>query len=308
MSNLIDLCKIFGENDYNLFMNREKHLEDIIILSGKKYDEYCAKNSRNIPIHKLFDTKQLEDGFSEYGIYEKYTKWECNFEEDVSKKLDNYSKLSEDAKKIVSGKPLIAKQIALSAIKKDLSKDFKKILQSMIEKIEGLNIPGDIPKFTLNTPLQSNFKIVLLHFFEDEEKIYIGETEFNKYNIYSCAGGPVNPGADDYIDQAYGIVPDSTDYIIKITGESMEPDIPDNSYLAIEKCENPINNKVHVFYYDGHSICKKYNKGSDGKIRLISINPGVPPIEVDQEPICYGQVICGNDKKPIFLDVVERID
>ena len=88
----------------------------------------------------------------------------------------------------------------------------------------------------------------------------------------------------------------------------MEPDIPDNSYLAIEECVNPINNKIYVFYYDGQSICKLYNKGSDGKIRLISLNSSVPPIEVDQDPICYGKVICGNDRKPVFLDVVERID
>lgn len=297
-----NIHKIFNAKKLDLFFSNQYTLSDIVDLNSKKYEDYNNKFSRNIKIHGLFSAELHDDGFSKCGIYERYTKWEYNFEENVSKKLNNYENLSTAAKKEVSGKPLIAKQIALSAVKEGLSEEFINIVEDLISKIRDIKLPGDIPTNTENNFIKSDYKIVLLPFAESEEMLN------DRYNIFLCAGGPMNPFADEPINQAYGIVPPKTKFIVRITGDSMEPDISDNSYLAIEEDRVPAHNKIYIFYYDGNSICKLYNKGSDGKVRLVSLNRGVPPIEVKEDLICYGKVICGKDKKPIFLNVVDDIE
>lgn len=131
----------------------------------------------------------------------------------------------------------------------------------------------------------------------DEEK------EKKCYKVFSCAAGFSKPQIDTPMAYAYGDVPEGTEYIIKVNGDSMEPEIPDGAYVPIKIDREYLNNKIGIFYYDGNSICKKYTKGKDNIVRLISINKKYEPIEIKEytQLECNGKVICGKDKKPYIL-------
>ncbi len=81
------------------------------------------------------------------------------------------------------------------------------------------------------------------------------------------------------------------DFALRVSGDSMEPDIRDGSIVLIKKCENLDEGKTGAFYYNGNIYCKKLAQNESGAY-LISINPAYKPIKISSDDMMlYGEVI-----------------
>ena len=82
------------------------------------------------------------------------------------------------------------------------------------------------------------------------------------------------------------------DFALKVSGDSMEPNIPNNSIVIIKKCDYVDAGEIGAFYYDGEVYCKRL-LCENGKSYLESINPKYAPIEIVPENTLkvYGKII-----------------
>jgi len=81
-------------------------------------------------------------------------------------------------------------------------------------------------------------------------------------------------------------------YAIRISGNSMEPDIPDQSVVLVKQIENVPHTHIGIFLYDGEAYCKKKIE-TDDHILLVSINKEYQPIKIkpDLEFMTFGEVV-----------------
>lgn len=99
----------------------------------------------------------------------------------------------------------------------------------------------------------------------------------------------VNPAAagvplyaeDDFerIEFPASKVPKGTDFGVRISGDSMEPNIPDRAIVWVRKTPEIYDGQVGVFMIDNMAVCKRYHKEGK-KIVLQSDNPAYEPIEI----------------------------
>jgi SOS-response transcriptional repressor LexA len=99
------------------------------------------------------------------------------------------------------------------------------------------------------------------------------------YNAPAAAGEALPIIADDYDMVEANDAPLDASFGIKISGDSMEPEISDGSTVWVKKQENISQGEIGIFLLNGESLCKKYDF-SDGICKLISINKKYHPIEV----------------------------
>lgn len=71
----------------------------------------------------------------------------------------------------------------------------------------------------------------------------------------------------------------NADFAIRISGDSMEPDIPDGSIVLIKKQQTINSGQIGIFIYDNEIKCKKYYKKKK-LISLISLNKKYAPISI----------------------------
>ncbi|HEX9929305.1 MAG TPA: translesion error-prone DNA polymerase V autoproteolytic subunit [Pyrinomonadaceae bacterium] len=69
-------------------------------------------------------------------------------------------------------------------------------------------------------------------------------------------------------------------YYIRVIGDSMEPEIPQNSIIVVDRLEEPQNGDIVVACLNADMCVKQLSMGSDGRIWLLSKNEKYPPIEV----------------------------
>jgi wobble nucleotide-excising tRNase len=69
-------------------------------------------------------------------------------------------------------------------------------------------------------------------------------------------------------------------FAVRISGNSMEPDIPDQSIVLVRQDENVPHTHVGVFFYNGESYCKKIIQATD-HILLVSVNKDYKPIKIE---------------------------
>lgn len=109
---------------------------------------------------------------------------------------------------------------------------------------------------------------------------------------------PVSAGTGAYIDDARAELADflanehtdRADFVVRVSGDSMEPDFPDGDYVLIRKTEDVDIGQVGLFFNDGQGYIKRLQKNSRGKPVLRSINPAYKDIPVGD---CYtfGEVL-----------------
>lgn len=82
------------------------------------------------------------------------------------------------------------------------------------------------------------------------------------------------------------------DFAVRISGNSMEPDIKDNSIALVKKSDSIDPGKTGAFYYNGKVYCK-YLTYEKGATFLCSYNNSYDPIEIkdDDTLITYGEII-----------------
>ncbi len=82
------------------------------------------------------------------------------------------------------------------------------------------------------------------------------------------------------------------DFALKVSGDSMEPNIQDGSIVLVKRQKTIEDRKVGAFYYNGEVYCK-YIAHENGAVYLKSYNSSYSPIAISEndELFLYGAVI-----------------
>ena len=85
---------------------------------------------------------------------------------------------------------------------------------------------------------------------------------------------------------------ETCDYALRVSGNSMEPNIPNGSIVLIKEQKTIEDNQIGAFYFNGKVYCK-FIKHENGKVYLCSCNDDYPPIIIsdDDTLTVYGRVI-----------------
>lgn len=107
------------------------------------------------------------------------------------------------------------------------------------------------------------------------QKCNDGIIEIKVYDQPAAAGIGNYLEEPDYHMEQFPIsqVPNKTDFGIKISGDSMEPNIPDGSTVFVQASIAIDSNKIGIFILNGQAYCKKLFVDKDKQeIRLVSLN------------------------------------
>lgn len=101
------------------------------------------------------------------------------------------------------------------------------------------------------------------------------------YTYPAAAGVPLY-AEDDYerIEYPESEVPRGTDFGIRISGNSMEPTIPNESIVWVRRTGELQNGQIGIFMINDESVCKRFYKRGD-EISLESDNPDYKPIVIN---------------------------
>lgn len=96
-----------------------------------------------------------------------------------------------------------------------------------------------------------------------------------------------NIDADDY-----STANQECTFAVKISGNSMEPDVHDGDIVLVRACEEVLNARVGIVWYDGKCYCKKIVQTKEGLL-LVSTNRQYDPIPVTSmdEYHLFGEVV-----------------
>lgn len=81
-------------------------------------------------------------------------------------------------------------------------------------------------------------------------------------------------------------------FAVKISGDSMEPDVHDGDIVLVKSCEEVPNSHKGIVWYKGVCYCKKLVR-TDSGLLLVSLNPGykpIPVVSVDEYHL-FGEVV-----------------
>lgn len=151
-----------------------------------------------------------------------------------------------------------------------LSKASKETIESLIQRLQ---------------QIEGNKTITFLPMFNESE---VPTVELDYYD--QAAGMGLGEYVKDAIPEKVNVpemnVPPDTDYIIRVTGDSMEPTFNSGDRLFIQKteCLNP--GDIGVFNYMGEQYVKEFGNGE-----LISHNRKYPPIKIVDNLYIQGKVL-----------------
>jgi len=137
---------------------------------------------------------------------------------------------------------------------------------------------------------------------DDETKKNISEKEAKNYaprkiiplfTFAACAGDGFytdeNIPHEDYSTEIM-----EADFAVKISGQSMEPTIPDGTVVLVKKVEKLAHNEIGIFNVDGSTMCKRYIRRGRGEVLVPDNRCGkFDEIKVSSVSICtvQGRVI-----------------
>lgn len=112
------------------------------------------------------------------------------------------------------------------------------------------------------------------------------------YDIPLSAGLGVDMFDDGTAGEDYETLNEVCDFALRISGDSMEPDIMNGNIVLIHKQDVVEHGEIGAFFYNGCVYCKKY-ENKDGRKALLSINDRYAPIIIEEDDFakCYGKVI-----------------
>lgn len=104
---------------------------------------------------------------------------------------------------------------------------------------------------------------------------------------------PVSAGTGEYLDDSTAKVvqldiepPHGTDYILRIAGDSMEPEYQDGDYIYVHRTNSVEYGDIGIFAYAGNVYMKKYTWEG-----LESLNPKYELIKGGRDIRCLGRVL-----------------
>ena len=102
-------------------------------------------------------------------------------------------------------------------------------------------------------------------------------------NLYDM---PVSAGTGQFLDndsyeevEVGPEVPETADFGVRISGDSMMPRYLDKQIVWIQKTDELNDGEIGIFYYNGNAYCKKLLCNKKGTY-LISLNDKYDPIEI----------------------------
>ena len=110
---------------------------------------------------------------------------------------------------------------------------------------------------------------------------------------------PVSAGTGQFLDsdnfeliQVGTDVPESADFGLRISGDSMEPEYYNRQIVWVHQQEALSDGEIGIFGFDNNAFCKKLSLTTAGT-KLMSLNPNYDPIEIpkDAELHVFGKVI-----------------
>jgi len=149
----------------------------------------------------------------------------------------------------------------------------------------GLNQKGRIHALNYLNLLKSD------PFFTEEEGIREVRT-FRLYDISVSAGTGMYLDSDNYEEMtADDLIPDGTDYAVRVSGDSMEPKFYDGQILFIKEQGTLNDGEIGIFTLNGEAYVKKLLGGT-----LVSLNPKYEPIKLRESDAfhVFGKVIGAN--------------
>lgn len=104
---------------------------------------------------------------------------------------------------------------------------------------------------------------------------------------------PVSAGTGQYLDHTTACIlelkddpPSGTDYVLRIAGDSMEPQYHDGDYVYVKKSETVNYGEVGIFSAQGNVYIKVFEKKG-----LKSLNPAYSIIPGNSDIKCLGKVL-----------------
>lgn len=102
------------------------------------------------------------------------------------------------------------------------------------------------------------------------------------YSMAVSAGTGQFLDSSDYENVEVGEeVSEKASFGVRVTGDSMMPQFQDGQIVWLHQQQTLQDGEVGVFLYDGDAYLKKLS-ASNGKARLISLNPSYAPIEINE--------------------------
>lgn len=101
---------------------------------------------------------------------------------------------------------------------------------------------------------------------------------------YTAAGEPIEIPDDIYSFDDLVAIPlgIKADFALTVRGDSMEPDIPNGSTVAVKKQETVENGQIAIVSLNNHITCKTFRR-YNGTVSLHSINRKYDPITIKEE-------------------------
>lgn len=109
---------------------------------------------------------------------------------------------------------------------------------------------------------------------------------------------PVSAGTGEYLDYRTAKIieldtkpPSGTDFVLRVSGDSMEPEFSDGDFVFVESGYNIDHGEIGIFSICGSVYMKKYDRKG-----LVSLNPKYKTIPGSEDVRCLGRVL-GKVKK-----------
>lgn len=177
----------------------------------------------------------------------------------------------------------------------------KAIVESMgytISQLVGEDIAPD-PKdklvfdryLSLDAPGRNIVRFVINHEYERMKDTEVIRPKTSFHSIYYDF--PVSAGTGEYMDMTNTKMieteekpPSGTSYIIRIAGDSMEPEFFNHDLVYVEKCSSIEYGETGIFICAGNVYMKEYTKKG-----LRSLNPKYAVIPPSNDMQCLGRVL-----------------
>ena len=263
------------ENKYQLFLKNRRG--DRLSKAEKEILNPVLKDFKvRCGIIEAITGETLSD-YPDTTVSDNYTVWEHDFESTIHNAIPDIETIKgKIARDGIDGKPLRAYHIAIKVLKKPdlLPETIWSIWRDMISKIKNMQ---SIPLRMIEE--EANDSIIQI----------IDDPCEGSLPVFSSAAGRDTYFTEDMvINYATGIFPADADCLIHIQGTSMEPVIPNGSYVAARYYhDSPVGGHTYICCInDGEMVCKQYiemgTNGEYGKI-LKSLNPEEEDISIDEE-------------------------
>ena len=120
-----------------------------------------------------------------------------------------------------------------------------------------------------------------------------------KHYLVPAAAGYASPiqGEDYELLPVTEDVPPGTDFCISVSGDSMEPWIPDGSLVYVRRNAPMEEFDVGIFFVDGDVYCKQWCTDYNGTLHLLSANPKREDANISisrdsgRSQVCFGKVL-----------------